>query len=386
MKGAVISMKPLSVLLVGAGGYAANYVREMLDHGEERALRLAGVVDPYAATLPSYAELKQRGARFFGTVNQFYDLNSADLAVIATPIQYHAPQAVACLAHGSHVLCEKPAAATPEDVERMIAARDASGRALAIGFQWCYDEAMLRLKADVDAGALGRPVALRSIVLWPRAISYYKRGMGWAGRKYDAAGAPIFDSVASNATAHYLENMLWLVGAGYNGADITGMTVRTMRANDIETFDTIVMDAVLENGAKALFVASHAVGEDGRQEPAFVYEFENATVRFGGIGENGSNILARFRDGSVKDYGLTNLGGVASKLDRVCAIARGEPLPLPCPAEAALRHTRAMAMIREKQPEADVFPESAVRVDDGLVWVPGLRDRLVKCYENWETL
>ena len=43
-------------------------------------------------------------------------------------------------------------------------------------------------------------------------------------------------------------------------------------------------------------------------------------------------------------------------------------------------------MIREKQPEAEVFPKDAVRVDDGLVWVPTLHDRLVKCYENWEML
>lgn len=379
-------MKPLSVLLVGVGGYGANYAREMLEHGEERALTLAGVVDPYAATSPYYAGLQQRGARFFSTVNQFYDYNRAGLAVIATPIQFHAPQAVACLAHGSHVLCEKPAAATPEDVERMIAARDASGKTLAIGYQWCFDAAMLRLKADVDAGLLGRPLSLRSIVLWPRPISYYKRGMGWAGRKYDAGGAPIFDSVASNATAHYLENMLWLTGSGYGGADIADMTVRTLRANDIETFDTIVMDAALENGARLMFVASHATGAEGRQEPAFVYEFENAVVRFGGIGQDGSNIVAQFRGGGVKDYGHTGLGDVSTKLEWVAAIARGEQRPLPCPAEAALRHTRAMAMIREKQPEAEVFPPEAVRVDDGLVWVPGLRDRLVKCYENREML
>ncbi|MBQ8953889.1 MAG: Gfo/Idh/MocA family oxidoreductase [Clostridia bacterium] len=379
-------MRQLSVLLVGVGGYGTNYAREMLDHGEALGAVLAGVVDPYAATSKCYGELTQRGARFFNTVNEFYLYNTADLAVISTPIQFHADQAVTCLEHGSHVLCEKPAAATVEDVQLMIAARDRAGKALAIGFQWCYDPAMLRLKADVDAGLLGKPLAMKSLVLWPRAISYYKRGLGWAGKKYDASGAAIFDSVASNATAHYIENMLWLAGRDYAGADVRDMRVQTLRANDIETFDTVVMDAVLENGAKLFFAASHAVGAGGIQEPVFEYEFENAVVRYGALGAAGNALRAEWRDGTVKDYGVSSTGGCDHKLRTAIALARGENAALPCPVEAALRHTRAMAMIFEKQPEAERFPAEAVRLDDGMVWVPGLKDRLVRCYENWEML
>ena len=379
-------MKRLSVLLVGVGGYGAGYAREMLDHGEERGAALAGVVDPYAAASPCYGELTARGARFFNTVNEFYRYNAADLAVISTPIQFHADQAVACLERGSHVLCEKPAAATVEDVQRMMEARDRTGKTLAIGFQWCYDPAMLRLKADVDAGLLGQPLALKSIVLWPRAISYYKRGLGWAGKKRDATGAAIFDNVASNATAHYIENMLWLTGAGYGGVDAADMAVRVLRANDIEMFDTIVMDAVLENGAKMFFVASHATGPEGRQDPVFEYEFEKATVRFGALGETSEALRAEFRDGTAKDYGVSNTGGCARKLETAMALARGEDTTLPCPAEAAIRHTRAMAMIRAKQPEAEAFPPEDVRLEDGMVWVPGLKERLIHCYENWAML
>ena len=379
-------MKKLSVLLIGAGGYGASYVAEMLDHGEERGMTLAGVVDPYAATSQHYDRLVAARARFFNTPRQFYDQNTADVAVISTPIQFHADQTVICLENGSHVLCEKPMAATVEEAQCMIDARDRTGRALVIGFQWCFDAAMLRLKADVASGGLGRPLSMKSVVLWPRPISYYRRGLGWAGKKYDATGAAIFDSVASNATAHYLENMLWLTGDGFAGVDVRDMRVRTLRANDIETFDTVVMDAVLENGVKLFFAASHAVGAGHIQNPIFEYEFENATVRYGAPGQSGKNITAQFRDGRVKDYGETFLGGCDTKLETIAALARGEHVPLPCPAEAALRHARTMAMIREKQPEAEVFPAADVRLDDGIVWVPGLSDRLMRCYENWEML
>ena len=377
------SMKDIRVLLVGVGGYGAGYVREMLEHGAEKHALIAGVVDPYAASSPVYQALKDANMCFYDTVQDFYAEKSADLAVISTPIQFHAQQSIYCMEHGSHVLCEKPAAATVELVNEMIAARDKTGKTLAIGFQWCYDPAMLRLKADVDAGVLGRPVKLKGIVLWPRDIAYYKRGLGWAGKRYAQDGSPIFDSVASNATAHYLENMLWLTGKGFTGASITDMDVRTARANDIEMFDTIVMNAALDNGAKLFYVASHATGRDCVQDPLFIYEFEKATVTFGSLGESGDALKAVFKDGTVKDYGASAPNGCDKKLAALIAAARGEKTILPCPAEAAMRHTTAMAMIRAKNPEAEVFSDA--RVDEGMVWVPGLGERLMSCFEK-ETL
>ena len=342
------------------------------------------MVDPYAAASPEYARLA--GTPIFQSVEEFYADHTADLAVVSTPIQFHARQTVYCLEHGSHVLCEKPAAATTALVDEMIAARDRAKKQLAIGFQWCYDPVMLRLKADVDAGVLGKPVSMKGIVLWPRDRAYYRRGLGWAGKKYGKGGEPIFDSVASNATAHYIENMLWLTGPGFLGAEIADMTVRTLRANDIEMFDTIVMDARLDNGAKMFYVASHATGSDGVQNPAFVYEFEKATVRFGDLGEDGGSLKAVFRDGTVKDYGVSSPHGWSTKLAAMVSAARGDEVVLPCPAEAARRHTSAMEMIRAKNPDSEVFPAGSVRVDGDLVWVPGLKDRLVACYENCEML
>lgn len=375
-------MKTIRVLLVGVGGYGAGYVREMLENGAQYGAEIAGVVDPYAAASADYQALQEAGVRFFESVEAFYEQGSAEVAIISTPIQFHAQQSVYCLYHGSHVLCEKPAAATPELVDEMIRARDESGQMLAIGFQWCYDRAMLRLKADVDAGVFGKPKKLKGLVLWPRDLAYYRRGLGWAGKKHTQDGAPIFDSVASNATAHYIENMLWLTGEGFSGASIVEMRVRTARANDIEMFDTIAMDARLDNGARMIYAASHATGRDCVQEPMFVYEFEKGTVTFGGFGQKGDRLKAVLADGTIRDYGESSPNGWAAKLKMIIAAARGEQVTLPCPAEAARRHTSAMAMIREQQPEAEVFAAQNVRLDEGMVWVPKLGERLKACFEE----
>ena len=40
--------RPVSVLLVGIGGYGGTYVEAMLEEGEGHGCRLVGVVDPAA--------------------------------------------------------------------------------------------------------------------------------------------------------------------------------------------------------------------------------------------------------------------------------------------------------------------------------------------------
>ena len=53
-----------------------------------------------------------------------------------------------------------------------------------------------------------------------------------------------------------------------------------------------------------------------------------------------------------------------------------------CTAEEAALHTRVMEAVRAVCPEAYVFPEEQIRLDDGMYWVPGLTDILIDCYER----
>jgi len=371
-------------VLFGIGGYGDVYVQALTDKNCPADICIAGVVDPFARSAPGYEKLLKMDVAFFDTPEAFYSESNADLAVIATPIPLHEPQAVCAMEHGSHVLLEKPIAATPESGKRIAMAAERTGRKLAVGFQWCYDKAMLKLKSDADSGILGMPRRMRALVLWPRDLAYYSRGTGWAGKKLDKNGNPIFDSVVSNATAHYLENMLWLAGNNYNGASFKDMRVETWCANEIETFDTVTLTGVLENGVEITYAASHAVHPDAQQDPMFEYEFENATVYFGGYGRSGSQVTAKFRDGTVKEYGAIdpNAGHSIKLWHMIDAIRTNRPIP--CPASAALRHTEAIAMIHRLQPEAFVFED--IRRDDARVWVPGLDKQLIQCYEQRTTL
>ncbi|MBR0218654.1 MAG: Gfo/Idh/MocA family oxidoreductase [Clostridia bacterium] len=364
--------KELKTVLFGTGGYAANYLEAFKKPLREN-VRLVGAVDPFAQTCalcPLYedAETMLRELR-------------PDIAIISTPIQLHTRQAELAFAHGCHVVLEKPIAATVESAQAILEARDRAGKLLNIDYHWCYSPAMRAMKADADAGRFGAPRSLRVLVLWPRGHAYYRRGTGWAGKKMDGEGQPIYDSVLNNATAHYLMNMLFILGA-----PAENIRCATFRANAIETYDTAVLTAKAA-GADIFLAVSHAIHGTEKQEPLFEYRYEKAAIRFGVPGGRGGSLRAYFDSGEVKDYGGMDPPYMENLWNMVDAI-RGEGDIL-CSGETALLQTRAVEEMRALQPEARPFPEAWIRREETMTWVPGLAKALWACYEgrnlpDWE--
>lgn len=106
---------------------------------------IAGALVDAARTVPGvevvgvYSRRQESATRFaerYGIPRTFTDLTalgqSADVeaAYIASPNSLHAPQAITLLEAGTHVLVEKPLAASAAQAEAMIAAARANGRVL----------------------------------------------------------------------------------------------------------------------------------------------------------------------------------------------------------------------------------------------------------------
>ena len=359
-------MKELKIALLGIGGYAENYVHAM-EKPQREGLRLVGAVDPYVRACPL--------CPVYATTEELYRACQPDIVVVGTPIQFHAEHAIEAFEHGCHVVMEKPIAATSEGARAILAARDKAGKKLSVGFQLCYEPGMRQLRADMEAGLYGAVRSMRAIVLPPRGLIYFRRGTGWAGKRFDAQGRPIFDDVLSNSTAHYLMNMLYVAGEPVRDIEYV-----TYRANAIETFDTAVARATTPSGADLFIAVSHAAGAMYEQPPLFEYVCERAVIRFGEVGQRGQNLVAHLADGSVKDYGSLETTYMENLWNMVDAIRDGAPVG--CPGEVALRHVDALEKAREKRPEAEPFPEAWIRETDGMRWIPGLAEALYACYNH----
>ena len=372
--------RPVSVVMLGISSYGQYFLKTLLKEFSSDEMELRAVVSRFPERSEHYSELKDRGTSTFHSLSEFYERGySADLVVISSPHHYHVPQTCEALRHGSHVLCEKPLGATVQEAEQMIQTKDTARRWVMIGYQWSYSDAIQALKRDIGLGLLGKPVRLKTLCLWPRDESYYKRN-NWAGRKKDDKGSWILDSPANNAMAHFLHNLFYVLGEQVDtSAQPIEVTAELYRAYPIENFDSIACRVFTDEGVELLFYASHAIPQD--QGPMFSFEFEQATVFFG---EFKDDIIAKDSLGNEKHYGSPEADLQFRKLLEAVAAVR-EPSPIIiCGPEAAFSQTLCVNGIQESAPEIVSFPESMIQDDvkNRQRWVKGLAEAFYDCYEK----
>jgi len=381
--------EPVSLVMVGVGGMGAAYLEELLKRKDEGLFRIMGAVDPRPNRCRQYLEMRALGVPCFVSLEDFYRNRLADLAVLSSPIQHHMPQTELALAKGSRVLCEKPAAATIQEVRRAIEAERASGLWVAVGYQWSFSPAVQRLKADVRSGLFGAAKRFKCLYLWPRDEGYYARN-DWAGRKRGPEGAWVLDSPVQNAMAHDLHNMFYILGKETDGsARPVEVEAELYRANAIENFDTAAVRVRTGEGVEILFLVSHASDED--RGPVVRYEFERAVVR---CDSRTSGLWAELADGTRKDYGVPDAEPMNKLWGAIAGVGEEGHRPL-CGLEAAAGQTLCMNGIQDAMPDVRDFPGELVRTvgEEGsrrlAVATPGAKRRIVEgldeafaaCYE-----
>ena len=371
----------VKILTVGAGGYGRVYVRALLDHiDDDKKYEYSGVVDINIEACPYVEELRERGIPIYTTMEEYFAGNKADLVIISTPIAFHAQQSIFAVEQGACVLCEKPIAASYADARMMCDAARRTGKFIAIGYQYAYSRAILELKRDILQGLFGKPKKLKTLVLFPRGWWYYKRG--WAGRIKDSRGNLVLDSVISNATAHYLHNMLFIMGDEMHKAVLPyKYSAEILRENRIENFDTAVLRMETEDGVELMMFASHSIKKEIR--PTFEFQYEKALITFG----MGQELTARFYDGRIKVYGNPDKEtDMLWKLwDTIDAVNSG--VQLPCVAETAVPHNMIINSLYEHCEIQDVLPELIVEdKEEGSTIVVGLDESLINGYNQGRML
>jgi predicted dehydrogenase len=134
----------LRVGLVGAGGVGSQHLSAWLSLGAE--------VGVYTRS-GTAALVARSGGTAVDTLDEL--LAISDVVDIAAPTPSHGELALAALAAGRPVVCEKPLARTSAEAERMIEAFEAAGLPLYPGHVVRFFGAYAALHAAVAAGAIG---------------------------------------------------------------------------------------------------------------------------------------------------------------------------------------------------------------------------------------
>lgn len=142
----------LRVAVVGCGSHAYRSIFPSFDYV---AVELVATCDVDRARAERYA--RRFGARAAcGSLAEVAERGDVEAVVLVVGPRQHPDLACEALAAGMNVWMEKPPAMDVAGVDRMTRARDSAGRNVVVGFKKAFMPGLVRMKAFVDGGALGK--------------------------------------------------------------------------------------------------------------------------------------------------------------------------------------------------------------------------------------
>src|SRR5687767_4865767 len=145
-----MEVEPLGVGIVGTGFVGRIHARSARLAGA----RLEGVV-------ASSPDRSRQAADELGAENAFTGANeliaseAVDVVHVCTPNHLHLPVALAALAAGKHVVCEKPVALDAPSAERLAEAAERAGVIATVPFAYRYYPTVREARARVCSEAAG---------------------------------------------------------------------------------------------------------------------------------------------------------------------------------------------------------------------------------------
>lgn len=183
--------------MIGYGGMGSHHVHHLLAQSER--YQLAGIVD----ISPKRQHVaKKCGLRVYENQAALLADVQVDVVLVATPNDSHKTIAIAAMKAGKHVICEKPATITAEDLNEIVAVAKRTKRYFIVHQNRRWDPDFLIVKELYDTGAIGDVFQIESRVQGANGIP----GDWRHEQKY--GGGMLLDW-----GVHLFDQILWLVNS-----------------------------------------------------------------------------------------------------------------------------------------------------------------------------
>ncbi len=224
--------------VAGAGLIGRRHIEHIV---AEPDAALHCVIDP----APAGADIARKyGVPHFPDFDAMLAAGRPDGVVFATPTQMHVANGEAAIAAGLPALIEKPIADDAAAAEAMVMRAEAAGVALLIGHHRRHNTMIQRAKDIIDAGRLGRIVAVHGFFWILKPDDYYDE----AWRRAEGAG-PILTNLI-----HDIDLLRYLVG---EVSAVQALTSNAVRGFPIE--ETAAVTLQFENGALGTIAVSDTI-------------------------------------------------------------------------------------------------------------------------------
>jgi predicted dehydrogenase len=174
----------LRIGLVGSGWIMDHHARGVLAHPRAELVAATNWRAPSLDRLAHAHGIERRTTHWEDLVGDA----GVDAVVIGTPNALHAPQAIAFLRAGQHVLVEKPMALDGAQAAAIVAAAGSSGARLMVAHCWRFHPDVIALRDRIAAGELGEIVKTRGYGVhpgWGPSGWFTQRGLAGGGALVD---------------------------------------------------------------------------------------------------------------------------------------------------------------------------------------------------------
>jgi predicted dehydrogenase len=214
----------LSWLVVGVGDITRKRVLPAI-LAEPRS-RLGGIVTRDPAKAQPY------GVQSWSDLDTALAESDATAVYIATPVFLHAPQTIAALRAGRHVLCEKPMALNYADSLAMQRASEDTRYTLGIAYYRRMYPKVDRARELIEAGVIGRPVFAEATAHdWFNPLGTSR---AWLADPKQSGGGPLRD-----IGSHRIDLMNYLFGKPINAIGHMSTLVQPL---DVEDNATVMIE------------------------------------------------------------------------------------------------------------------------------------------------
>jgi predicted dehydrogenase len=220
-----------NVAIIGAGAISSSHIEAYLTFPERCRIVAMVDIDP---------EKAERQVAKYGLnvavaddYRKVLDGHGVDLVSVCTSPGTHAEIASGVLSAGVNALVEKPMAASPEECDTIIAAAETEGALLSVVAQNRFTTPMMRLKAVLDAGLVGKVLHAQVDSYWWRGHTYYD--LWWRGTWEDEGGG-----CTLNHAVHHIDLLQWMTGmpvqiqamlanVAHDNAEVEDVSIAMMR-------------------------------------------------------------------------------------------------------------------------------------------------------------
>jgi len=145
----------LGALIVGPGWVAGEHIKGYVRDPRTEVVAGVGFRPEDRERWEHYGEQFGFEGRYYDDLDEALAESGAQVASVTTINHMHYPHALAAVEAGLHVLCEKPMALAPEQVDGLVAAAEGRGVFTHVGHVVRWYSAVAELKRRADEGAFG---------------------------------------------------------------------------------------------------------------------------------------------------------------------------------------------------------------------------------------